>query len=116
MTMTDLEAYLVPLILVMLTGTVLLYPALSTAIIEAGNVTIGQLGTFNDVNKSINRYFFEFNTAIPAFNVSLFTPGQFSLETIEVNQNDNVTINFYNMRPQMVTDTLLRSMTDIRLI
>jgi hypothetical protein len=40
MTMTDLEAYLVPLILVMLTGTVLLYPALSTSIIEAGNVTI----------------------------------------------------------------------------
>jgi hypothetical protein len=52
--MTDLEAYLVPLILVMLTGTVLLYPALSTAIVEAGNVTIELLGTFNDVNKSIN--------------------------------------------------------------
>jgi hypothetical protein len=52
MTMTELEAYFVPLILVMLTGTVLLYPALSTAIVEAGNETIWQLGTFNDVNKS----------------------------------------------------------------
>jgi hypothetical protein len=64
----------------MLTGTVLLYPALSTTIVEAGNVTIGQLGTFNDVNKSIKRNF-EFNTAIPAFNVSLFPPDEFSLRT-----------------------------------
>jgi hypothetical protein len=92
-----------------------LYPALSTVIVEAGNVAIGQFGTFNDVNKSINRSF-EFNTAIPAFNVSLFTPGQFSLKTIEVNQTDNVTINFYNIKPQMGTDTLLRSITQIRLI
>ena len=70
--MTDLEAYLVPLILVMLTGTVLLYPALSTAIVEAGNVTIELLGTFNDVNKSINRNF-DFNAAIPAFNMSFYS-------------------------------------------
>jgi nitrous oxide reductase len=44
-----------------------------------------------------NRNFFEFNTAIPAFNVSLFPPDQFALRTIEVNQDDNVTVNFYNM-------------------
>jgi nitrous oxide reductase len=93
----ELEIYLVPLVLVVLTGTVLLYPTLSSALAETGNETKGQLGTFNDVNKSINRNFFEFNTAIPAFNVSLFPPDQFSLKTIEVNQNDNVTVNFFNM-------------------
>jgi nitrous oxide reductase len=95
--MTKAETYRVPLILVMLTGAVLLFPALSTALAETGNETKGQLGTFNDVNKSINRNFFEFNTAIPAFNVSLFPPDQFSLRTIEVNQNDYVIVNFYNM-------------------
>lgn len=44
-----------------------------------------------------NRNFFQFNTAIPAFNVSLFPPDQFALRTIEVNQNDNVTVDFFNM-------------------
>ena len=95
--MTKAETYLVPLILVMLTGAVLLYSGLSTALAQTGNETKGQLGTFNDVNKSINRNFFEFNTAIPAFNVSLFPPDQFSLRTIEVNKNDYVIVNFYNM-------------------
>ena len=44
-----------------------------------------------------NRTFFEFNTGIPAFNVTLFPPDQFSQTTLEVNQNDNVTVNFFNM-------------------
>lgn len=44
-----------------------------------------------------NRTFFEFNTGIPAFNVTLFSPDQFSQTTMEVNQNDNVTVNFFNM-------------------
>ena len=44
-----------------------------------------------------NRTFFEFNTGIPAFNVTLSPPDQFSQTTLEVNQNDNVTVNFFNM-------------------
>ena len=56
--------------------------------------TFAQTGTGSQVT---TRNFFQFNTAIPAFNVSLFPPDQFALRTIEVNQNDNVTVNFYNM-------------------
>lgn len=44
-----------------------------------------------------NPFFFLFNTAIPAFNVTGLPPDNYSLRTIEVNQNDNVTIYFYNM-------------------
>jgi nitrous oxide reductase len=97
MTITELQTYLIPLILVILTGVLFLKPALLTVLAQTGNETNDQFGSFNDVNQSINRNFFEFNTAIPAFNVSLFPPDQFSLRTIEVNQNDNITVNFYNM-------------------
>ncbi|MGA8844421.1 MAG: cupredoxin domain-containing protein [Nitrososphaeraceae archaeon] len=41
--------------------------------------------------------FLSFNIGIPAFNVTLFPPDQFSQTTLEVNQNDNVTVNFFNM-------------------
>ena len=54
--------------------------------------TFAQTGT-----GSQHRTFFEFNTGIPAFNVTLFPPDQFSQTTLEVNQNDNVTVNFFNM-------------------
>ena len=53
--------------------------------------------TSEEGNVTITRTFFEFNTGIPAFNVSLFPPDQFSQKIIEANQNDNVTVNFYNM-------------------
>lgn len=42
-------------------------------------------------------FFFLFNTELPAFNVTEFPPDDFSLKILEVNQNDNVTIYFYNM-------------------
>jgi nitrous oxide reductase len=42
-------------------------------------------------------FFFLFNTELFAFNVTEFPPDDFSLKTLEVNQNDNVTIYFYNM-------------------
>ena len=48
-------------------------------------------------NQTTTRTFFEFNTGIPAFNVTLFPPDQFSETSIEANQGDNVTVNFYNM-------------------
>ena len=40
---------------------------------------------------------FLFNTELPAFNVTEFPPGDFSLMILEVHQNDNVTIYFHNM-------------------
>lgn len=48
-------------------------------------------------NQTTTRTFFEFNTGIPAFNVTLFPPDQFSDTSIEANQGDNVTVNFFNM-------------------
>ena len=42
-------------------------------------------------------FFFLFNTELPAFNVTEFPPDDFSLKILEVNQNDNVSIYFYNM-------------------
>ena len=51
----------------------------------------------SDESQVTNRTFFEFNTGIPAFNVTLFPPDQFSQTTLEVNQNDDVTVNFFNM-------------------
>jgi hypothetical protein len=54
-TMTELQTYLIPLILVILTGVLILKPALFTALAETGNETNDQFGSFNDVNQSINR-------------------------------------------------------------
>lgn len=51
----------------------------------------------SEETQATNRTFFEFNTGIPAFNVTLFPPDQFSQKTMEANQNDNVTVNFFNM-------------------
>jgi nitrous oxide reductase len=47
--------------------------------------------------QTVNPFFFLFNTELSAFNVTEFPPDDFSLKIIEVNQNDNVTIYFYNM-------------------
>jgi hypothetical protein len=54
-TMTELQTYLIPLILVILTGVLILKPDLFTALAETGNETNDQFGSFNDVNQSINR-------------------------------------------------------------
>ena len=61
------------------------------------NQTHEQTEPTQEANQTTTRTFYEFNTGIPAFNVSLFPPDQFSLKTIEADQNDNVTVNFYNM-------------------
>jgi hypothetical protein len=53
--MTELQTYLIPLILVILTGVLNLKPALFTALAETGNETNDQFGSFNNVNQSINR-------------------------------------------------------------
>lgn len=95
--MIQLYTYLITPLLVMLLGVVILAPGPWSALAQTANETNEQVDTFKEGNQSINRNFFEFNTEIPAFNVSLFPPDQFSLSTIEANQNDNVTVDFYNM-------------------
>ena len=50
-----------------------------------------------EISQTENPFFFLFNTELPAFNVIEYPPDDFSLKTLEVNQNDNVTIYFYNM-------------------
>jgi len=64
---------------------------------QVSNQTHEQTGPTEEANQTVTRTFYEFNTGIPAFNVSLFPPDQFSQKTIEANQNDNVTVNFFNM-------------------
>lgn len=57
--------------------------------------------TVNEHSKETSQtekpFFFLFNTFLPAFNVTEYPHDQFSLKTLEVNQNDNLTIYFYNM-------------------
>jgi nitrous oxide reductase len=53
--------------------------------------------TSEEESQTTTRTFFEFNTGIPAFNVTLFPPDQFSDTSIIANQGDNVTVNFFNM-------------------
>lgn len=50
-----------------------------------------------EVSQTKKPFFFLFNTFLPAFNVTEYPPDQFSLKTLEVNQNDNLTMYFYNM-------------------
>ena len=47
--------------------------------------------------QTVKPFFFLFNTELSAFNVTEFPPDDFSLKILEVNQNDNVTVYFYNM-------------------
>ena len=47
--------------------------------------------------QTVKPFFFLFNTELSAFNVTEFPPDDFSLKILEVNQNDNITIYFYNM-------------------
>jgi hypothetical protein len=47
--------------------------------------------------QTLKPFFFLFNIELPAFNVTEFPPDDFSLKILEVNQNDNVTVYFYNM-------------------
>ncbi len=57
--------------------------------------------TVNEHSKETSQtekpFFFLFNSFLPAFNVTEYPHDQFSLKTLEVNQNDNLTIYFYNM-------------------
>jgi heme/copper-type cytochrome/quinol oxidase subunit 2 len=64
---------------------------------QVANQTHEQTEPTEEASQTVTRTFYEFNTGIPAFNVSLFPPDQFSQKTIEANQNDNVMVNFFNM-------------------
>lgn len=81
--------------LIVITACTYSSPALPT-FAQTGTGSHEQVETSEETQVT-NRTFFEFNTGIPAFNVTLFPPDQFSQTTMEVNQNDNVTVNFFNM-------------------
>ena len=50
-----------------------------------------------ETSQTAKPFFYLFNTELPAFNVTEFPPDDFSLKILEVNQNDNITVYFYNM-------------------
>ena len=50
-----------------------------------------------ETSQTAKPFFFLFNTELPAFNVTEFPPDDFSLKILEVNQDDNITVYFYNM-------------------
>lgn len=78
---------------------------LSTNVILSGVAQLENVSTTTDkaseqseeTSQTEKPFFFLFNTELPAFNVTEFPPDDFSLKILEVNQNDNVTIYFYNM-------------------
>jgi nitrous oxide reductase len=75
------------------------YIELATVFAQSSNQTQAHEAaeTSEEGNQTTTRTFFEFNTGIPSFNVTLFPPDQFSDPSIEATQGDNVTVNFYNM-------------------
>ena len=48
------------------------------------------------LSKQKNRFFFLFNSELPAFNVTEFPPDVFSQTTLEVNEGDDVKVCMYN--------------------
>lgn len=91
-------------------STALIFVLITTALYSLGFIQVSvyaqtsnqtqtheEAETSEEANQMTTRTFFEFNTGIPAFNVTLFPPDQFSQTSIEANEGDNVTVNFYNM-------------------
>ncbi|MDF2738343.1 MAG: hypothetical protein K0S93_2203 [Nitrososphaeraceae archaeon] len=59
---------------------------------DVSNTTNKTSGQSEETYQTEKPFFFLFNTELFAFNVTEFPPDDFSLKTLEVNQNDNVTI------------------------
>ena len=83
-------------ILIVVTVTCTFSAVVLPTFAQTGTGSQGQEGP-SEESQVTNRNFFEFNTGIPAFNVTHFPPDQFSQTTLEVNQNDKVTVSFFNM-------------------
>ena len=64
---------------------------------NVSNTTDKTYGQSIEASQTEKPFFFLFNTELPAFNVTEFPPDDFSIKILAVNQNDNVSIYFYNM-------------------
>jgi len=97
--MRKLKNYLIFLIPLLLTTTLSTYVTLPVVaqLVNGSNATDKTSEQSEETSQTEKPFFFLFNTELPAFNVTEFPPDDFSLKILEVNQNDNVSIYFYNM-------------------
>ena len=97
--MRKLKNNLIFLIPLLLTATLSTYGTLPVVaqLVNGSNATDKTSEQSEETSQTEKPFFFMFNTELPAFNVTEFPPDDFSLKILEVNQNDNVSIYFYNM-------------------
>ena len=88
--------FLIPLLLTTTLSTYVTLPVVAQ-LVNGSNVTDKTSEQSEETSQTEKPFFFLFNTELPAFNVTEFPPDDFSLKILEVNQNDNVSIYFYNM-------------------
>ena len=99
--------FLIPLLLTTTLSTYVTLPVVAQ-LVNGSNATDKTSEQSEETSQTEKPFFFLFNTELPAFNVTEFPPDDFSLKILEVNQNDNVSIYFYNMKLQLEIDTLLQ--------
>ena len=87
--------FLIPLLLTTTLSTYVTLPVVAQ-LVNGSNAT-DKTSEQSEETSQTEKPFFLFNTELPAFNVTEFPPDDFSLKILEVNQNDNVSIYFYNM-------------------
>ena len=88
--------FLIPLLLTTTLSTYVTLPVVAQ-LVNGSNATDKTSEQSEETSQTEKPFFFLFNTELPAFNVTEFPPDNFSLKILEVNQNDNVSIYFYNM-------------------
>ena len=88
--------FLIPLLLTTTLSTYVTLPVVAQ-LVNGSNATDKTSEQSEEISQTEKPFFFLFNTELPAFNVTEFPPDDFSLKILEVNQNDNVSIYFYNM-------------------
>ena len=88
--------FLIPLLLTTTLSTYVTLPVVAQ-LVNGSNATDKTSEQSEETSQTEKPFFFLFNTELPAFNVTEFLPDDFSLKILEVNQNDNVSIYFYNM-------------------
>ena len=88
--------FLIPLLLTTTLSTYVPLPVVAQ-LVNGSNATDKTSEQSEETSQTEKPFFFLFNTELPAFNVTEFPPDDFSLKILEVNQNNNVSIYFYNM-------------------
>ena len=88
--------FLIPLLLTTTLSTYVTLPVVAQ-LVNGSNATDKTSEQSEETSQTEKPFFFLFNTELPAFNVTEFPPDDFSLKILEVNQNDNISIYFYNM-------------------